>query len=72
MFLRLGFALWVLVGLLYMLSADRMPLTVRLPHALEIFADEFVYTGALVWLTGTVSAAARLSPTLSPVHLGTN
>ncbi len=50
LFASLGFALFVLVGLLYMLSADWMPVSVRLPHTLEILADEFVYAGVLVVL----------------------
>lgn len=50
LFLRLGFALFVLVGLLYMIAADWMPVSVRLPHMLEIMADEFVYAGALTLL----------------------
>lgn len=50
LFLRLGFALFVLVGLLYMIAADWMPVSVRLPHTLEILADEFVYVGVLIVL----------------------
>jgi hypothetical protein len=50
LFLRLGFALFVLVGLLYMIAADWMPISVRLPHTLEILADEFAYAGVLVAL----------------------
>ena len=48
LFFRLGFALFVLVGLLYMLSAYYMPLAIRIPHTLEIFADSFAYAGLLV------------------------
>ncbi len=50
LFLRLGFALFILVGFLYMLAAYWMPVSVRLPHSLEILADEFVYAGVLVAL----------------------
>jgi hypothetical protein len=50
LFFRLGLALFILVGLLYMLAAYWMPVSVRLPHSLEILADEFVYAGALVML----------------------
>ncbi len=50
LFLSLGFALYVLVGLVYMLSADWMPVSVRLPHAIEILADEFTYAAVLVVL----------------------
>ncbi len=50
LFLSLGFALFILVGLLYMLSAYYMPLEVRLPHTLEILVDSFAYAGFLVIL----------------------
>ncbi|MGE5141722.1 MAG: hypothetical protein ACM3JD_19830 [Rudaea sp.] len=61
LFLSLGFALYVLVGLVYMLSADWMPVSIRLPHAIEILADEFTYAAVLVVLlfwrqAGTVKA----------------
>ena len=50
LFWRLGLALFVLVGFVIMLYATWLPLYVRVPHMLEIFADEFVYAAALVWL----------------------
>jgi hypothetical protein len=50
LFLNLGFALFVLVGFLYMLGAYYMPLAVRVPHTLEILADSFSYAGLLVVL----------------------
>jgi hypothetical protein len=50
LFLNLGFALFVLVGLLYMLGAYYMPLAVRVPHTLEILADSFTHAGLLVVL----------------------
>jgi hypothetical protein len=50
LFLDLGFALFVLVGLLYMLGAHYLPLEVRIPHTLEILADSFVHAGLLVVL----------------------
>lgn len=50
LFLSLGFALFVLVGFLYMLGAYYMPLTVRVPHTLEILADSFTHAGLLVVL----------------------
>ncbi len=59
LFLNLGFALFVLVGLLYMLAADWMPVSVRLPHTIEILADEFVYAGVLVVLLMRVGAVTR-------------
>jgi len=48
--LSLGFGLFSLVGLLYMLVADYMPLAIRIPHTLEILADSFVHAGLLVTL----------------------
>lgn len=50
LFLNLGFALFVLVGFLYMLGAYYMPLAIRVPHTLEILADSFAYAGVLVLL----------------------
>ena len=52
LFVSLGSALFVLVGLLYMLGAYYMPLAVRVPHTLEILADSFAYAGVLVLLFG--------------------
>ncbi len=49
LFIRLGVALFVLVGL-QTATAYFMPLSLRLPHTLEILADEFVYAGVLVGL----------------------
>ncbi len=59
LFFRLGLALFILVGLLYMLAAYWMPVSVRLPHSLEILADEFVYAGALVLLLMPASSTMR-------------
>jgi hypothetical protein len=56
LFLGLGSALFVLVGLLYMLGAYYMPLTIRVPHTLEILADSFAYAGVLVLLFAGRSA----------------
>jgi tryptophan-rich sensory protein len=50
LFLSLGFALFVLVGFLYMLGAYYMPLNIRIPHTLEILADSFTHAGVLVVL----------------------
>lgn len=50
LFVSLGFALFVLVGFLYMLGAYYMPLVIRIPHTLEILADSFAYAGILVSL----------------------
>lgn len=56
LFWRLGFALYVLVGFIYMLISTWLPPHVRFPHALEILADEFVYAGVLVALIARSNA----------------
>ena len=50
LWLNLGFALFVLVGLIYMLAGIWLPGWMRLIHTLEILADSLVYAGALTWL----------------------
>lgn len=50
LWLSLGFALFVLVGLIYMLAGTWLPPSMRVIHSLEILADSFVHAGALVWL----------------------
>ncbi len=50
LFWRLGLALFILVGFVYMLTSTWLPLYVRIPHTLEVLADEFVYAGVLVLL----------------------
>jgi hypothetical protein len=60
LFWRLGFALYVLVGLIYMLISTWLPLYVRFPHALEILAGEFVYAGVLTALLTKRAASERL------------
>jgi hypothetical protein len=50
LFFRLGLALSVLVGVPSILIAYWLPLGLRLPHTLEILADEFAYTGMLIAL----------------------
>ncbi len=67
LFLSLGFALYVLVGLLT-LFADWMPLAVRVPHTLEILADEFVYAGVLVALLRAAGMPVRAGVSGSPPH----
>lgn len=52
LWLSLGFALFVLVGLIYMLAGTWLPPSMRVIHALEILADSFVHAAALVWLLG--------------------
>lgn len=65
LFWRLGVALFFLVGFVIMLYATWLPLYIRVPHMLEIFADEFVYAGALVWLLGTRQAETKSVPKLT-------
>lgn len=50
--LYLGLALFYFVGFQALILANWMPWGLRLPHLLEILADEFVYAGALVILFG--------------------
>jgi hypothetical protein len=50
--LSLGFALFVLSGLVPLLQAYWMPVTLRIPHSLEILADSYVYAWALALLLG--------------------
>lgn len=64
LFWRLGLALFLLVGGVIMLYATWLPLYVRLPHTLEILADEFVYAGVLVVLLSKEQLFARRVGTL--------
>ena len=50
--LYLGLALFYLVGFQALMLANWMPWSLRLPHLLEILADEFVYAWALTMLFG--------------------
>jgi hypothetical protein len=59
LFLRLGFALFVLVGFLWMLAGYWLPTFVRIPHSLEILADSFVYAAVLVLLLVKSGAPVR-------------
>jgi hypothetical protein len=62
LFWRLGVALYLLVGLIYMLTGTWLPLSVRVPHALEMLADEFVYAGVLVGLLASQHSAPHVYP----------
>lgn len=64
LFWRLGLALFLLVGGVIMLYATWLPLYVRVPHTLEILADEFVYAGALVFLLRRAKASGYRVPKL--------
>ncbi len=52
LFWRLGMALFLLVGFVYMLTSTWLPPYVRIPHTFEIMADEFVYAAVLVLCIG--------------------
>jgi hypothetical protein len=66
--LYLGLALFYFVGFQALLLANWMPWGLRLPHLLEILADEFVYAGALVILFGVetpkLSGVAELATSI--------
>lgn len=66
LFWRLGFALFLLVGGVIMLYATWLPLYVRIPHLIEILADEFVYAGVLVLLLKKHAVAAGQTGTQTP------
>lgn len=64
LWLSLGFALFVCVGLLNLLAANWISVEVRALHLTEILADSLVHAGALVWLLARPSGQQRTSPTL--------
>ena len=66
LFLSLGLALFVLVGLLYMLAGTWIAPHIRLAHSLEILADSLVYAGALVLLL-TRPQPRPTTPLLTPL-----
>lgn len=66
LFWRLGLALFLMVGGVIMLYATWLPLYVRVPHLLEILADEFVYAGVLVLLLKKRGGAVARSDTQIP------
>lgn len=70
LFLSLGSALFILVGLLYMISAYWMPAAVRLPHSIEILADSFVYAWVLTALLWREETGARRSSGASGIQAG--
>ncbi len=61
--LYLGLALFYFVGFQPLSIATWMPWSLRLPHMLEIMADEFVYAWALVMLLGV---ARQQQPEVTP------
>jgi hypothetical protein len=68
LFVTLGGALFILVGGIYMLQSTWFPPSMRLVHSLEIAADSFVYSAALVALLtqGMRDSAAEALPSTSP------
>jgi hypothetical protein len=67
LWLSLGFALFVCVGLLNLLAANWIPVWVRAIHLLEILADSFIYAGALVWLLGKSGESQQKPPLMHPI-----
>jgi hypothetical protein len=64
--IALGWALFVLVGLLSLIPAYWMPVGLRLIHGAEILADSFVYALALVLLLAPREPAAGWK--MTPAH----
>jgi hypothetical protein len=63
--LSLGWALFVLVGLLNLMQAVWLPANLRLVHTLEILADSFVYAWVLVILFRRSDIAASQTAALA-------
>ena len=66
--LRLGWALFVLVGLLNLMQAVWLPGSLRMVHTLEILADSFVYAWVLVMLFRRSHTAASQPAALPAAH----
>lgn len=64
LWLSLGVALFVMVGLLYMLAGNWLPVSLRVIHSLEILADSFVHAGVLVWLLAPPTTQPMTATTL--------
>ncbi|MCE7986975.1 MAG: hypothetical protein DYG89_37855 [Caldilinea sp. CFX5] len=69
LWLSLGFALFLCVGLLNLLAANWIPTWLRALHLLEILADSYLYAGALIWLVGR-PAAQPMHATEAGKHYG--
>lgn len=59
LFLWLGVTLFFLVGLQSQLIAVWLPLELRVPHTLEILADELAYAAVLAWLSHSEPTGGR-------------
>jgi hypothetical protein len=68
LFLTLGLALFILVGAIAMVEAYWLPTVLRVTHSLEIFADEMVYAGALVFLLGRHATQPASEQIPLPAH----
>jgi hypothetical protein len=68
LFLTLGLTLFLLVGGLNMLYAYWLAPVLRVAHTLEIFADEMVYTGALIILLSRNVKQPETKQVPVPVH----
>jgi hypothetical protein len=66
LFFALGLALFVLVGGIGMLEAYWLPPVLRVTHSIEIFADEMIYTAALILLLGKVNTQSEVERQLVP------
>ncbi len=63
LFVALGVALFLLVGGLNLMVGYWMPLSLRLPHSLEILADSFAHAAAVVFLLVSARPAqAHVTP----------
>lgn len=69
LFWRLGLALFLLVGFIFMLTSTWLPVYVRIPHTFEILAGEFVYAFVLTLLLGKGNLLARKTTTMTPRKL---
>jgi hypothetical protein len=66
LWIALGLAHWVVVGLYGMVSAAAFPLVLRITHSIEIGFDSFAYAGLLVLLF----AAPGISAESAAIELG--
>lgn len=68
LFLTLGLGLFILVGGIAMMQAYWLPTVLRVTHGFEIFADEMVYTGALILLLGRHTTQPEGKQILAPAQ----
>ena len=68
LFFRLGVALFLLVAWPSIFTAYWLPWSLRVPHTLEILADEFIYSGVLVALLTKKASAGCAKLMICPRH----